>query len=67
MNGTLSLALVSFGTVLLLVEHGVFAERKTASAIIHEEDGMWGSIVFHQWKKQSAVVISLLLRNIKVS
>lgn len=45
---------------------GVLAAR-TAAAFIHEDDGMYGSVVFHQWSPWSPVVISLLFNNIKVS
>eukprot|EP00737_Agarophyton_chilense_P003506 gb/GEZJ01004123.1/.p1 GENE.gb/GEZJ01004123.1/~~gb/GEZJ01004123.1/.p1 ORF type:complete len:261 (-),score=23.17 gb/GEZJ01004123.1/:182-964(-) len=56
--------------VLLLVSqylnHVTFAEPVTATAVIHEDDGTWGSVVFHQWTRTSPVVISMLFRNLKI-
>ncbi|KAI0566230.1 Superoxide dismutase-like copper/zinc binding [Gracilaria domingensis] len=42
------------------------AEPVTAAAIIHEEDGTWGSVVFHQWTRTTPVVISMLFQNLKL-
>lgn len=43
------------------------SERRTAHAVLYEEDGLWGSIIFHQWQDNTPVIISLLFHNIKVS
>lgn len=40
--------------------------RRTAYAILHYDDDIWGSVVFHQWSKTTPVIISLLFQNIKI-
>lgn len=42
------------------------AARRTAVAVLQEEDGVWGSVVFHQWSRDGPVFLSALLQNIFV-
>lgn len=43
------------------------SDRRTATAIIHDQDGIWGSVVFHQWSPKGPVIMSMLFQNMKVS
>lgn len=40
---------------------------RTAHAVIHFDDDVWGSAIFHQWHPDGPVVVSMLFQNIKVS
>lgn len=39
-------------------------DRRTAFAVLYEEDDIWGSIVFHQWSNDTPLIISVLFNNI---
>lgn len=43
-----------------------YSDRRTASAVIYDDDGVWGSVVFHQSTNDAPVIIGLLFQNINV-
>eukprot|EP00178_Gracilaria_changii_P022053 TRINITY_DN65328_c0_g1_i1.p1 TRINITY_DN65328_c0_g1~~TRINITY_DN65328_c0_g1_i1.p1 ORF type:complete len:328 (+),score=20.41 TRINITY_DN65328_c0_g1_i1:148-1131(+) len=60
-------AFIAFVLVFKCLSSTTLAQPVTAAAVIHEQDGTWGSVVFHQWKRTTPVVISMLFQNLKVS
>lgn len=60
---TLPLQLALF-SLLAASARATFA--KTAVAVLHEDDGVYGSVVFHQYSASSPLFISALLRDVRV-
>lgn len=62
----LLLSALLFQAALTAPVQNVTNVRRTAYAILHYDDDVWGSVVFHQWSKGTPVIISLLFQNINI-
>lgn len=44
-----------------------YSNKRSAIAVFYNDDGLWGSVVFHQWTPDGPVAVEVLLHNVDTS